>query len=250
MTRMPALPTMSRPGSNRKRTGRCPSRLPDDRRVAVGVVGLEVLAGAVGDAEPAAEVDVVDVVAVGRELVEEAGEDGEGGVERGEVGDLRADVHVDAGDLDAGQGGRLAVDGAGARDRDAELRLGLAGGDLGVGQRVDVRVDPQADRRDPAALGRDAGDHRQLGLGFDVEAEDGLVEGKRDLGRALADAGEGDACSPGTPAARARRSSPSETTSMPAPSRASRVSTAWLELALTAKQTSASSPSRAWAKTR
>ena len=39
---------------------------------------------------------------------------------------------------------------------------------------------------------------------------------------------------PRTPAARARRSSPSETTSMPAPSRASVVSTAWLELALTA----------------
>ena len=157
VTRMPALPTMSRPGSNRKRTGRCPSRLPHDRRVAVGVVGLEILPGAVGDAEPAAEVDVVDVVAVVRKLLEKAGEDREGGVEGGEIGDLRADVHVDAGDLEAGQGGRLAVDGAGARDRDAELGLGLACGDLCVGQRIDVRVDPQANRGDPAALGGDGG---------------------------------------------------------------------------------------------
>ena len=40
--------------------------------------------------------------------------------------------------------------------------------------------------------------------------------------------------SPGTPAARARLSSPSLTTSMPAPSFASVVSTAWLELAFIA----------------
>ena len=38
----------------------------------------------------------------------------------------------------------------------------------------------------------------------------------------------------GTPAARARRSSPSETTSIPAPRRARVVSTAWLELAFIA----------------
>ena len=40
--------------------------------------------------------------------------------------------------------------------------------------------------------------------------------------------------SPGTPAASARLSSPSLTTSMPAPSLASVVSTAWLELAFIA----------------
>ena len=40
--------------------------------------------------------------------------------------------------------------------------------------------------------------------------------------------------SPGTPAARARLSSPSLTTSMPAPSLASVVSTAWFELAFIA----------------
>jgi hypothetical protein len=38
----------------------------------------------------------------------------------------------------------------------------------------------------------------------------------------------------GTPAARARLSSPPDTTSAPAPSRASVAITAWLELALTA----------------
>ena len=48
--------------------------------------------------------------------------------------------------------------------------------------------------------------------------------------------------SAGTPAARARRNSPSETTSMPAPSLARVADTAWLELAFTAKQISASWP--------
>ena len=58
---------------------------------------------------------------------------------------------------------------------------------------------------------------------------------------------------PGTPAARARASSPPETTSIPAPSRASVLSTATLPKALTAKHTSrsgaqarASSKSRRW----
>ncbi|GJE55578.1 hypothetical protein EKPJFOCH_2072 [Methylobacterium thuringiense] len=51
--------------------------------------------------------------------------------------------------------------------------------------------------------------------------------------------------SAGTPAANARRSSPSETMSMPAPSRARVASTAWFEFAFTAKQVRASSPANA-----
>jgi hypothetical protein len=56
--------------------------------------------------------------------------------------------------------------------------------------------------------------------------------------------------SAGVPAARARRSSPSETTSMPAPSRARVASTAWLEFALTAKQIVAFCPANARSSTR
>ena len=54
----------------------------------------------------------------------------------------------------------------------------------------------------------------------------------------------------GTPAASARRSSPSETTSMPAPRRPSVRSTAWLEFAFTAKQMSAFWPAKASLSTR
>jgi hypothetical protein len=59
----------------------------------------------------------------------------------------------------------------------------------------------------------------QLRLGFDVEAEDAGFEREIHLARRLADAGEHDLRAAGTPAASARRSSPSETTSAPAPSR-------------------------------
>ena len=51
--------------------------------------------------------------------------------------------------------------------------------------------------------------------------------------------------SPGTPAARARRSSPSLTTSMPAPSAASVLSTAWLEFAFMAYATRTFCPAKA-----
>ena len=56
-------------------------------------------------------------------------------------------MHVDAGDRDAGQGRSARVDVPGAADRDAELVFGLAGGDLGVGFCVDVRVHADRDRR-------------------------------------------------------------------------------------------------------
>ena len=127
----------------------------------------------------------------------------------------------------------LGVEGAGAGDGDAELVLGLAGGDLGVAAGVDVGVDAERDRRGAAELGRDLGERDELGLGFDVELADAVPERERHLGAGLADAGEDDALA-GTPAARARRYSPSETTSMPAPSEAIRRRTARLAFAFIA----------------
>ena len=68
----------------------------------------------------------------------------------------------------------------------------LAGGDLGVRARVDVRIDAKGDARDPPARRRDLGERLQLRLGFDVEAEDVFVEPQRHLGAGLADAGKND----------------------------------------------------------
>ena len=67
------------------------------------------------------------------------------------------------------------------------------------------------------------GDLRQqieLGLGFDIDAENAFVDREREFARRLADAGEHDLVG-GMPASRARFSSPPETTSAPAPSLAS-----------------------------
>ena len=50
-----------------------------------------------------------------RSVVHEFGQQREGGFQRLEIGDLAADMHVDAGDLEARQLGRAGVDGAGAR---------------------------------------------------------------------------------------------------------------------------------------
>ena len=67
--------------------------------------------------------------------------------ERRQVGDLAADVHVDAGDLEAGQARRFGVKPGRILEGHAELVLGLAGGDLGVRLGVDVRVDAHGDAR-------------------------------------------------------------------------------------------------------
>ncbi len=101
-------------------------------------------------------------------------------------------MHVDAADRKAGERAGAGVDFAGARDRHAELVLRLAGRNLGVGARVDVRIDADGDRSDRAAGRGDRGERFELRLRLDVEAEDLLVEPEDHLGPRLADAGKND----------------------------------------------------------
>ena len=87
--------------------------------------------------------------------------------------------------------------------------------------------------RGAALAGGDRRQQLELRLGLDVDAEDALVERERKLGAVLPTP-ENMILSGGTPAASARLSSPSDTTSAPAPSLASVAITAWLEFAFIA----------------
>ena len=93
---------------------------------------------------------MLDSVSVGPQRLHELGQQREGVVERLKIGDLRADMHIDPVDAEARQGAGVGVDGAGARDRHAELVLRLAGRNLGVGAGVDVGIDADGDRGDRA----------------------------------------------------------------------------------------------------
>ena len=148
------------------------------------------LLGAVVDPQTAAHVQVMDVDAFRRQLVDEL----EQLVRRLHKGiqfsELRADMAIHPLDLDVGHGRRLAVDGGRLFDGDAELVLLEAGGDIGVRACVDVRVDPHRDPRLLAHAACDPVQALQLGFGLQVEAEDLFFQRKAHLGFALGDAGE------------------------------------------------------------
>ena len=153
------------------------------------VGGRRLLVG-VGDAQAAAQVDVVDRDAVGLDLLDQV----EQAVQRVEVGrdlgDLRADVAVDADHPDAGQCGGAAVEGQGSAVRNAELVALQAGGDVGVGLGVDVGVHAQADRGGQAQADGHLGQPIQLIFALDVEAFHTGLQRAAHLGAGLADAGE------------------------------------------------------------
>ena len=73
-------------------------RALDDIRIGVRMRRRLVVV-AIRNAEPAAEIDVADGVAVGAQRAHELGQQREGIAERIEIGDLAADMHVDAGDF-------------------------------------------------------------------------------------------------------------------------------------------------------
>jgi len=139
----------------------------------------------------------------------------------------------ETGDLDPRQRRGMGVERPDAVPIDAELVLAAAGRDLVVGVGGDVRVDPDGDRRALAAIGGDPGQQVQLGLGFDVELQDPGSRAKA-ISAAVLPTPEKTQRAAGTPAARARRSSPSETTSAPAPRSPSVRTTARFELAFSA----------------
>ncbi len=94
---------------------------------------------------------------------------------------------------DAGEQGGQAVGRRRLAQIDAELVLLLAGGDLGVGQRIDIGVDPERHRRGSPELCRHRAQPMQLRHRFDVDLVDPGGERRFHLRRGLADPGKDDA---------------------------------------------------------
>ena len=126
------------------------------------------------------------------QLPDQFADPGEGGFERGEIGELAADMDGDAGDREPGKRARPIISGARAIDRHAELVVRRAGRDLCVGARVDVRVHAERDRCLTAETDGDGRQHLRLLDRFEVEQ--GKAAGERFLHfrLGLADAGKDD----------------------------------------------------------
>jgi hypothetical protein len=151
----------------------------------------------------------------------------------GQVGDLAADVAGHADRIEIGVVAGVGVEARGLGERDAELVLGLAGGDLGVTAGRDVRIDPEGHLGLHAQFGGDLGDQVQLGLGLDIDLGDAGLQGELDLATGLADAGEDDALA-GDAGGQGAAHLALGHVSAPAPRSPSTFSTATLELAFTA----------------
>ena len=130
--------------------------------------------------------------AVGGEIRGEIDDGARGAAQRLEIHDLRADVRVEADDLDAGTVAHPPAQIARLGDRDAEL-VGLeTGRDVGMAARVDVGIDADGDARPRLPLARDRVDAIELALRLGVDRLDAEVDGLGQLRAGLADAGEHD----------------------------------------------------------
>jgi hypothetical protein len=96
-------------------------------------------------------------------------------------------VAGDADGPDAGHVRGVGVEPLGLGERDAELVLRLAGGDLGVTAGLDVGVHANSYRGADAQTLRDPVDQLQFRLRFDIDLGDAGLEGELDLGLGLAD---------------------------------------------------------------
>ena len=166
------------------------SRTGNHRAVFGG--GGQHLATAIRDTQSAAEIDVSDVMPRRAQVRDQHADLGEGGFQRFEVGQLAADVDRHPAQVQPGQRGQFGKGLAGAKQRYTELVLGLAGGDLGVGFRIDIGVYPEAGRSPLAARGGESGELAPFLARFDVELANPLVEPEREFGIGLADPGEHD----------------------------------------------------------
>ena len=148
---------------------------------------------AIADAEAAAEVEALDGMAFGAQASGHDRQSRKSALIGLELGQLRADMHGQPDQRYPSHGGGGLSHGGGVFGGDAEFIMAHAGGYLGVGLGVDIRIDAKRYRRaNPACFG-EAVQKLQLGQGFDIELKDSLIKGETDLIGGLADPREDDA---------------------------------------------------------
>ena len=122
----------------------------------------------------------------------EVAQPSERGVERFQLHDLRADVHVDAHHANAFQRCRFSIHPLRIAVGNTELRLPSPRRDLPVRAGIDIRVDAKRDRGRHALSASARSQQVELRLGLDVEALDPRDQRRVHLVRRFADAGEHD----------------------------------------------------------
>ena len=106
----------------------------------------------------------------------------------GGFGDLGADVHLHAAQLDVFQPGGAGIDAFDLFEGDAEFIFVGAGGDFGMGFGGDVRIHPHGDGGEAFEAGGDFIDAEEFGFAFDVEGVNFLFEGELNFNLGFADA--------------------------------------------------------------
>ena len=227
------MATIMRPGSRHDLQPEVAQRLAHHRGVFLRR-GRHVVAAAIGHAEAAAHVEMLDGVAGARAGPRQLAHQAEGIAERLQIGDLAADVHVDAGDRDARQLARPWRRARGASSNGTpnlfsalpvEILACVLASTSGL-----TRSAMRAVRPMPAATSLSAS---SSGSTLDVEAEDALAQRIGHLLARLADAGEDDLVRRHAGRARAAQLALRDHVHAGAEP-GQRGITAWLELALTA----------------
>ena len=140
----------------------------------------------VGNAQPTAQVDVVQGDACGLHLLHQIQQAFHGFQIGGGLGNLRTDMAVDTDDLQAGQTRRVLVSGQHLGVGNAKFVAGQAGRDVRVGFGIDIRVDADAHGRALAHFQRHGVEGVQLRQAFDIEAANAGFQGKAHLGACFA----------------------------------------------------------------
>ncbi len=147
----------------------------------------------IGNTKAAAEIDMLDGMAIGAQHSDQFGQKSKGIVKRLQRGDLAAEMHVDADRRDIFQFRGPGIDVAGALPGNTELVFGPAGGNFLVRACIDIGVDAKRDWRNLAGRPCAGVEKFQFGFGLHIEAVDAGRQRMIHFPGALADAGKHDA---------------------------------------------------------
>ncbi len=156
-----------------------------------GILGrVRWLLGTIVDSQAATHIQMVDMNAFRRQPIDQPQQLVRRFHKGIQFSELRTDMAIHPDDLDVWHRRRLAIDGGGQLDGDAELVLLEAGGNIRMGTGIDIRVDPHRHRCLLAHAARHPVEALQLGFRLQIEAEDLFVQREAHLGLALGHPGE------------------------------------------------------------